>query len=267
MAGPLFDRDLRKLRRDRAERMRSDLFLVERAFEDTLDRLEDVHRTFTAALLIGCPHPDWPARLAAHARTVTVVEPGERYAAAVGAICAEEDALPFQPGSFDLCLTIGTLETAADLQHSLRAIRSCLKPDSLFIGAIGGNGSLPALRSAMLAADKAVEQGAAPHVHPQIDPPTLAALLTNSGFTMPVLDVDRVEVRYRSLRPLVRDLRSMSATNLLCARPRHGLMRAALKAAEQRFGELGDGQRTSELFDIVHFAAWTPQGRANEHAY
>src|SRR3982751_1174630 len=59
----LFDMELRALRRDRAFRNGVELFLYERAFADCLDRIGLVQQSFRSALLIGCPDPDWPARL------------------------------------------------------------------------------------------------------------------------------------------------------------------------------------------------------------
>src|SRR5438067_11569295 len=149
---------------------------------------------------------------------------------------------------------MGTLDIAPDLQLSLRSIREILRPDGLLIGAMSGGDSLPALRNAMLAADRACGRGAAPHIHPRIDAPTLATLLSHSGFDMPVVDIDRVEVRYRSLGGLVRDLRRMAATNILAERPRLPLGRKALAAAGQAFAAIGDGERTTERFEILHFA-------------
>ena len=55
MPADLFDLNLRAMRRDRAFRAGSDLFLCERAFEDCLERIGLVNRRFQSALLIGCP--------------------------------------------------------------------------------------------------------------------------------------------------------------------------------------------------------------------
>ena len=71
MAGELFDMDLRSMRRDRAARSGAVLFLHERAFEDILERLAGIKRTFSSALLIGCPDPQWPKRLSSIAGQVT----------------------------------------------------------------------------------------------------------------------------------------------------------------------------------------------------
>jgi hypothetical protein len=260
MSAQIFDRDLRRQRRDRASRIGAELFLFERAFDDILDRLAGVRRRFASALLVGCPDAGWPTRLRTIADAVTAIDPGSAFASAAGGACADEDRPEVEPGSFDLCVAIGTLDTAPDLRLGMQALRWALRPDSLLIGAIAGNDTLPTLRSAMLAADRASGRGAAPHVHPRIDAPTLASLLGACGFVMPVVDVDRVEVGYRSFRGLVQDLRAMGAGNILIDRPADGIMKSGLRAAEAEFARLGTGGRTIERFDILHFAGWTPAG-------
>jgi hypothetical protein len=70
--------------------------------------------------------------------------------------------------------------------------------------------------------------------------------------------VDRARVSYPSLDRLVSDLRGMGATNVLTARSRSPLLRAGRRAASRAFAAAGDGERTTETFEILHFAAWTP---------
>jgi hypothetical protein len=110
--------------------------------------------------------------------------------------------------------------------------------------------------NAMRAAD-AVSGAAAPHVHPRIEASALAPLLAGAGFVDPVVDVDRVSVSYGSLERLIQDLRAMGATNLLTQRPRF-VSRPARLAAIEAFAGAGDGARTIERFEILHFAAWSP---------
>jgi hypothetical protein len=50
----------------------------------------------------------------------------------------------------------------------------------------------------------------------------------------------------------------MGATNVLASRPRF-VGRTARAAARRAFAAAGDGQRTLETFEIVHFAAWAPK--------
>lgn len=257
MTSELFDKHLRAQRRDRAFRTGGGRFLHERMFEDLVERLGMVRRRFRSALLIGCPEPGWRSLLSAFADELAVIEPGPLFAQECGGTLADEDRIDVDPGRFDLCVAAGTLDSANDLRRALLHIRFALKPDSLLIGAVAGGDTLPRLRSAMRAADQAMG-AAAPHVHPRIEPGALPALLTEAGFVMPVVDVDRVEVSYRSLWDLVRDLRAMGATNVLTARSKRPLTRAAALAAADRFAAGAAGGRTVERFELLHFAAWTP---------
>lgn len=248
MTNELFDQKLGAMRRDRARKRGPELFLYERAFEDVLDRLTLVQRRFRSALLIGPRDPAWPDRLREHADGVHAVEPDE--------------IMQIEPGSYDLCIAIGWLDTANDLPQALLTARFALGEDSLFIGALSGGDTLPALRAAMRAADE--RMGAAtPHAHPRIEPAGLTSLLTSAGFSMPVVDVDRVQVSYRNLSGLVRDLRSMGATNILSARSRKPLTRAAVNAATEHFLAASEDGRVKEVFEILHFAAWTPPAAGN----
>lgn len=259
MTGPPepFDMRLRSRRRDRAFRTGPALFLHDRAFADILERLEQVNRRFSRALLVGAPDPAWLPALQKVAGDVTAVDPGAQFAVQSGGLHANEDELDLEPGSFDLAIAIGTLDTVNDLPGALLRLRFLLKPDSLLIGAISGGDTLPRLRQAMRAADT-VMGAAAPHVHPRIEPAALAQLLLSAGFEMPVVDLDRVSVGYRDMRQLVIDLRAMGATNVLRQRSKVPLKRAAFEAASQDFAAGQQDGRTIETFEILHFAAWSP---------
>jgi NADH dehydrogenase [ubiquinone] 1 alpha subcomplex assembly factor 5 len=239
----LFDQRLRAMRLDRALRRGPELFLHERSFEDILDRLSLIRRRFGRALLIGRFETAWRDRLLAYARSVDVID--------------AEALLTIEPGAYELCVAASGLDTVEDLPNALLMIRFALGEDALLIGAVPGGDTLPALRAAMRAADERMGAATA-HAHPRIEPAGLTSLLTSAGFVMPVVDVDRVKVTYRSLWDLVRDLRAMGATNLLSARSRRPLSRSAVAAAAEHFHAAGRDGRVTELFEILHFAAWAP---------
>jgi NADH dehydrogenase [ubiquinone] 1 alpha subcomplex assembly factor 5 len=252
----LFDMALRALRRDRAARSGPDLFLYERAFADCLDRIALLQRRFEHALLIGSPDPSWPERLGELVGSVAIAEPGPLFAAGSGGQPIIEDAWHPPASAYDLVLAVGTLDTVNDLPLAFRLIREAMRGDALLIGALSGGDTLPQLRSAMRVADS-LAGVAAPHVHPRIEASALAPLLDAAGFTNTVVDVDRPKVSYLSLEQLVGDLRAMGATNILLNRPRY-IGRAARAAAMRAFAQAGDGSRTTETFEILHFATHTP---------
>ena len=251
----LFDTNLRAVRRDRAARAGPELFLLERAFQDCIERIELIDRRFERALLIGCPDPGWPRRV--KAASVEVMDPGPLFAAAAGGAAVVEDRWTPPQATYDLVLAVGTLDTVNELPLALALLCSAMRADGLLIGAMSGGDTLPKLRAAMRAADS-VGGVAAPHVHPRIEASMLAPLLDQAGFARPVVDVDRVQVSYPSLGALVADLRAMGATNILVERPRTAVTKGAFTGACRHFIDLGQDGRAKETFEILHFAAWTP---------
>ncbi|WP_205481515.1 SAM-dependent methyltransferase [Sphingomonas arenae] len=245
MSQPLFDEAARALRRQRALRKGPVLFLAERAVEDLQDRLSFIQRRFRRALLIGLADASWTERFSVSAEELV-------------SISNLEELVSVEPGSFDLCVVLGQLETTNELPLFLRVIRATLESNGLAVGAFPGNESLPVLRSVMLAADQATGSGVSPRVHPRVEASAFAGLLQDAGFTMPVVDIDRVRLRYRRFDDLIRDLRGMGATNVLLSRAPRPLGRAALNAARQAFAKLGDESGTMETVEIINFAAWTP---------
>jgi len=253
----LFDMELRALRRDRAARLGPELFLLERAFDDCLDRISLMQRQFGHALLIGCPDPGWPERLRAFATRVDVRDPGALFAEASGGTQMVEDDWEPPRAAYDLVLAIGTLDTANDLARAMLTVLWSMKPQGLFLGALSGGDTLPRLRASMRAAD-ASTGGASAHVHPRVEASALSSLLGQTGFANPVVDVERVAVSYTSFAKLIADLRRMAATNILVQRSRRALGKASYAAASQNFeGSAVDG-RTTETFEILHFACWSP---------
>ena len=157
---------------------------------------------------------------------------------------------------YDLVLALGTLDTVNELPLALRLIRHSMRSDALFIGACSGGDTLPRLRAAMREAD-ALLGVAAPHAHPRLEAAALSPLLEGAGFVKPIVDVDRVQASYASLDRLVADLRAMGATSVLTAKS-PPLDRSQRDAAKCAFAAAGEGDRTTEVFEILHFAAWTP---------
>ncbi len=261
MPPDLFDVTLRALRRDRAFRRGPELFLLERAFADCLDRLGLIRRRFRSALLIGCPDPGWVERLGEFADQIDVIDPGPEFANAAGGRQAIEDQMAAAGAAYDLCVAVGTLDTVNDLPQALARIRLALGPDALLLGAMAGGDTLPQLRLAMRAADQ-LRGAAVPHVHPRIEAAALAPLLSAAGFAMPVVDIDRVRVSYESLGRLIDDLRAMGATNVLSARSRQPLSKAERGAAFQAFAAQSEDGRTTETFEFLHFAGWTASAPA-----
>ena len=147
-----------------------------------------------------------------------------------------------------------------DLPGTLVQVRRALNPDGLLLAAMVGGNSLNELREAFSVAESELEGGISPRVAPFADVRELGALLQRAGFALPVVDSDRLTVRYDSAFALMHDLRRMGATNVLSERRRTPLKRATLaRMAEvyaERFAD-PDG-RVRATFEIVWLLGWAP---------
>lgn len=234
--------------------MGPELFLFDRALEDCLDRLGDIARRFERGLLVGCPSPDWPRKLMPFVGQIDVVDPGKLFAAAAEGTQVEEDRFDFGEGEYDLAVAIGTLDSVNDLPVALKLIHRALRTDSPLIGAMAGGNSLPALRASMIEAGRAVGRIVG-RTHPRIEAASLAGLLSAAGFSMPVVDIDRITLRYSGLPSLIKDLRAMGATSALADRP-PSLSRREFQLACRFFQEAGSDGRPEEQIEILHFIGW-----------
>jgi SAM-dependent methyltransferase len=260
----IFDRALIRARRRRATQLRPATFLLDRAAADLADRLGTVLRRFPLALDLGTPNDAVRVALADLASVDQIVAaeamPARSGTHAPALVAADEEALPFRDGAFDLIVSALTLQFVNDLPGALVQIRRTLKPDGLFLAALVGGETLTELRQAFAAAESEIEGGASPHVAPFADLRDLGALLQRAGFALPVADSDRITVRYDSVFALMHDLRRMGATNALVDRRRAPLRRATLMRMAEIYAEKfadNDG-RIRATFEIVWLSGWAP---------
>lgn len=250
----IFDRDRRRLRRDRAARdFDQHAFLIDQIGASLLDRLDLVRRPFAHALDLGCHDGRLGAALRARGMAVTSVDAGAAFAHAAGGIQCDEDRLPFASESFDLIVSAGVLDQVNDLPGALVLARRMLRPDGLFLAGFAGAGSLAVTRAALLAADIASGRGVAARIHPQIDVRAAGDLLGRAGFVLTVADSERLDIRYRDPLRIFADLRGMAATRLL-RDPAPPLTRADLAVALDAYGPAP----VTETFELVFMTGWSP---------
>lgn len=218
-----------------------------------LERLDDVTRPFDDILLIGAQDRVLAADLAQRG-ALAIVEPSHPLACRFGALAGEEDALPVEPDSTNLIIWPGGLDSVNDVPGALLRCRFALKPDGLLLGCFVGDGSFPALRHCFTdaTATRVVQR-----MHPQIEVRAIGDLLARAGLALPVVDVERLTIRYGALDRLVADLRAATLTNMLADTP--PLTRDQRAAAFARFDSLRDADgRVSERINIIHFSGWAP---------
>ncbi|WP_246553744.1 methyltransferase domain-containing protein [Sphingopyxis soli] len=229
-------------------------FLAPIIADTLLDRLAMVTREFERVLLIGAHDASLAGALRARGSTVTIVEAGPKLAAASGAIVGEADAIDLPFASFDLIVWPGGLDAVNDVPGALVRLRALLAPDGLLLGAFVGDGSLPRQRRAVMS------DGVRPiaRLHPQIDLAAMGNLLQRTGFTLPVVDVDALTVRYGDWFALVRDLRAAGLSSRLTPTPAPLTREEAARIAAAFAAQADPDGRVAEYFRIIHFSGWAP---------
>ena len=264
----IFDRDLIDRRLDHAWARREKApgadFLLARAAQELGERLPLVKRRFASAADFGSPGPHGAIELAAGGQVDWVVRIAPTRASLgtgdfLGAV-GDLERLPTGDGRLDLAVSLVALQTVNDLPGALVQMRRALKPDGLLIAAVIGGDTLNELRQSLTVAESELLGGASPRISPFVDAQALGGLAQRAGLALPVVDLDRVVVRYGDFFALVADLRAMGAQSALQERSRKPLRRevwaraAALYA--ERFAD-PDG-RLRATFDIVWLAGWAP---------
>ena len=258
----IFDRRRRHALRARGAGRAGDHFLWHHIAQDMAERLSAVTRTFEHALILG-PIGRWQGEILPPNVTCTLAPLRDAAAGAkagAGAaddapVALEEDRLPFTPGSFDLVISAGTLDSVNDLPGALIQIRRLLRPDGLFLGHMFGAGTLGTLKAMLLEADA---DRVTPHIHPQIDLRSAADLIVRAGFTLPVADQDISTVRYGDWRSIISDIRDAGVGNAL-AGLRNYLGKAMPARLDHAFAARADAQgKVTESFAHIYLSGWAP---------
>lgn len=256
----IFDRRAVRLHRDRAAGLVAGVAdVLGECADRLLDRLDDTTRRFTQALDVGGRGVVAP-RLRGRGIDVVSCDLSAAMAACRGnglAVAADEERLPFAPGSFDLVVASLSLHWVNDLPGALIQLRMALRPDGLLLASLPALGTLGELRTALTEAEAALTGGASPRVSPFPDLRDCAALLQRAGLALPVADVEEIALRYADPGDLARDLRAAGEANAVAARERRvppaGLFALALAGLPR-----GSDGRSAATLRMAVMTGWAP---------
>jgi SAM-dependent methyltransferase len=254
----IFDRRAVRLHRDRAAcTIGAAAEVLAEAAERLLDRLDDTTRRFTAALDVGGRGVIAPMLRARGIATVACdLSPAMAALSGAPAVAADEEALPFAEGSFDLVVASLSLHWVDDLPGALIQLRRSLRPDGLFLASVPVLGTLAELRTALTAAESQLSGGASPRVSPFPELRDCAALLQRAGFALPVADMEEMRLLYRDRLALLLELRAAGEANAVRLRDRRPPPRALFPLALSLLPE--EGGRAPATLRLAMLTGWAP---------
>lgn len=165
---------------------------------------------------------------------------------------ADALALPLREASVDVIFSNLCLQWIEDLPAVFAGFRRVLRPDGLLLVSTFGQQTLVELHEAF-AAD------AAPHVSPFVDIARFGDVLIAAGFRDPVLDRDVFHAGYADLPSLMRELRTLGATNAMQDRRRALTGRARFARASEAYEAFRrpDGVLPA-TWEVIYAQAWGP---------
>ena len=217
-------------------------FLHDEAMAELQERLKDVNRTFTHAVVVS----DFPEIWCDLLPAATIVPMTE--------------ALDLTPGVHDLVVHAMGLHWADDPVGQVVQCARALAPDGLFLSAAFGGSTLTELRQALTAAETQVMSGLSPRVAPMAEVRDMGALLQRAGLALPVADTLRKTVTYGNAIALMHDLRAMGETNALAGRHKVTPPRALFPTAAAIYAEMfpAEENRIQASFEFVFLTGWAP---------
>lgn len=216
----IFDRNLLSQRRSNASLNKAD-FLIKHSLKDIQERLNDINRSFPSILNLGCRCPYLSDELLRRNGTENVIETNFSCKSPNNnniKIIADEENLPFGNSQFDLILSLLNLHNINDLPRCLMQLRNSLRPNGILIASMLGERTLPELRATLIKTELEHNGGVSPRMMPCVELKQLGTLLQKTGFNMPVVDKDHLEIHYSNPLELLYDLRNMGETNIMLNR-------------------------------------------------
>jgi malonyl-CoA O-methyltransferase len=174
-------------------------------------------------------------------------------------VCADAYSLPFRDASVDLVFSSLMLQWCDDLDAVYGEIARVLKPGGLLLFSTFGPNTLVELRDAWAAGDAANN-----HVNHFFDPHALGAALMHAGLAEPVLDVDRIVMRYDDALTLMRELKAIGAHNVTRGRARGLTGRQRLAAMKDAYDTLRVDGKLPATYEVIYVTSWGGERRETQ---
>lgn len=165
-------------------------------------------------------------------------------------VCADAAAIPLADASVDFVFSNLMLQWCNAPDCVFAEFRRVLRPGGLVLFTSFGPDTLKELRAAWRVADGHT------HVNRFIDMHDLGDALVRAGLQAPVMDMEHLTLTYPDVRSLMRDLRTMGASNATLGRRRGLTGRRRIAQVEAHYESLRTGGRLPATWEVVYGHAW-----------
>ena len=258
----IFDLKLVEMFRSRARKLHYPVadFLLDYVTEDLVARISVIKRHFPLAVDLYSHSDKVKKALLSTGKVPKVINVETQSSVGDKDIILDREQIPYIEEPVDMVSSLLSLQLVNDVPLFLQKVKSILKKDGLFIGALLGEGSLIELRHSFLEAEVALRHGSSPRVIPLISIKDLGNLFHKSGFALVVTDSEELKVEYADLETLIADIRSWGMQNPLAARSKMPLTKEIFNLTKEIYSKKFPAENGGIIasFNILWFSAWVP---------
>ena len=257
----IFNDKLHKLRRERAfKNWQNFSYLKKISSERIFERLYEVNRKFEFGLELGSHYGELGLLLKNHNKINYLLQTDlvfnyckKSKDNTFQSLQLDFNKMPFKINKFDVVLSTFVIHWIEELPVFLKNLKKIMKPDSLLLINFFGGKTLSELQKQLINHEIKYLGGSSPRVMPFIDIKSAGALIQNSGFKVPIIDSEKINISHKSLLSLFKDLRGMGQTNCMSSVSRP-LRKDTISTLEN---SMIKKNKITTTFELITITAWS----------
>jgi malonyl-CoA O-methyltransferase len=173
-------------------------------------------------------------------------------------VCGDAEQIPLADQSVDMIFSNAVLQWCNDLTGTLREFLRVLQPNGMLLFSTFGPDTLRELRMSWSEVD------GYPHVSPFLDLHDIGDAMVRAGWAEPVVDVDRICVKYDDVVSLMHDLKGLGAHNVTMQRQRGLTGKGRMRAMVAAYEKLREEGKLPASYEVIYGHAWAPIQRCSD---
>jgi len=170
-------------------------------------------------------------------------------------LCADIEQLPLREASIGMIWSNLAIQWCNDLGQTFTEAHRVLENGGLLMFSTFGPDTLKELRQAFKSMDPFS------HVNRFVDMHDIGDMLVNSGFSLPVMDMEYITLTYEDVRGVMHDLKAIGAHNVTQGRRRGLTGKGVWQQVIDRYEALRQQGRLPATYEVIYGHAWKPEVR------
>ncbi|WP_292980966.1 malonyl-ACP O-methyltransferase BioC [Nitrosomonas sp.] len=170
-------------------------------------------------------------------------------------LCADIEQLPLREASIGMIWSNLAIQWCNDLGQAFTEAHRVLENGGLLMFSTFGPDTLKELRQSFKSVDPFS------HVNRFTDMHDIGDMLVNSGFSLPVMDMEYITLTYEDVRGVMHDLKAIGAHNVTQGRRRGLTGKGAWQQVIDQYETLRQQGRLPATYEVIYGHAWKPETR------